>query len=961
MNSNMTTNARARTNMQNRHNEATNSLFQGYPESRDSTMISHDNHRSFTVNDIPNIEIFHTDKHGKKCLTPAFMKAMKKYPEQCEEYLNKMYEKRRGPKPTCIRQYLKPVVKPKTKPRGWNLIDFWDTAKGLQRREASSRNKIHRLFDKLERIKAVPPNEKSRWYKEEILNERFENYRTEIKKEQNILKQIEIKRRPTIRVKSKSVLKGTTKQYIFEGVTGYDAKSFLDEVRPQIISLLNENRKVKVFFVLSCNMERVDMKTGEKITVTAHFSSKNVINLDSTDVDILYSKSVDKMMEAMSTYQSLGSNWRLKSVAELSANTIAYKPLRGKSYIPLPPILASKKAIINIKNKDDRCFEYCVARALNPVEKNSERVTEELRKHVAELCMTDIEFPVAVDANVYGKFEKNNNVNVNVFGYEKEDGVFPIYISNSTHDRVVDLLLISDGNKKHYCWIKSFNKLMANRTEKSHNSMHYCKRCLQGYRTEKSLNKHNEYCLLHGAQKIELPKPGSEVKFQNYNRSMRVPFAVYADFESLIKPIDTCQPDPSKSYTNKYQKHVLSSFCYKIVTTDNSYKGDLVSFTAANESDDVAQIFMEELEKDVKRWYERTKFSKAMILTKDDERMFDEATTCHICDEELGEDRVKDHCHITGEFRGAAHNSCNINYKIPKFIPVYFHNLSNYDGHLLIKKLRGTNNEKIKCIPSNEEKYISFSREVVVDTYIKNGKKKTVKRELRFLDSFRFMKSSLDSLTKNLTGEQFKHLNRFCKKINCERHLDLLLRKGIYPYDYMDSLEKLNETRLPPKSAFYSKLNNVEISNEDYAHAKTVWKEFGCETMRDYHNLYNKCDVLQLADVFENFRDVCMTYYKLDPAWYYTSPGLSWDAMLKMTGVKLKLLNNYDMVLMIKNGIRGGVSTITTRYGKSNNKYMGEAFDENKPSKFITYLDANNLYGWAMDKPSANAWIQMDD
>ena len=213
------------------------------------------------------------------------------------------------------------------------------------------------------------------------------------------------------------------------------------------------------------------------------------------------------------------------------------------------------------------------------------------------------------------------------------------------------------------------------------------------------------------------------------------------------------------------------------------------------------------------------------------------------------------------------------------------------------------------------------------------------------------MASSLESLTKNLTGEQFKHLNRFCKKINCERHLDLLLRKGIYPYDYMDSLQKLNETRLPPKSAFYSKLHNVEISNEDYAHAKTVWEEFGCKTMRDYHDLYNKCDVLQLGDVFENFRDVCMTHYKLDPAWYYTSPGLSWDAMLKKTNTKLELLSNPDMIPMIKNGIRGGVSTITTRYGKSNNKYMGEAFDENKPSKFITYLDANNLYAWAMDKP----------
>ena len=947
----MTMNAKARTNMQNLLNEATNSLSQG--DSKDSTTISYDNHRSFTVNDIPNIEIFHTDKHGKKCLTPAFIKAMKEYPEQCEEFLNKMYEKRRGPKPTCIRQYLKPVVKPKTKPRGWNLIDFWDTAKGLQRREASSRNKIHRLFDKLVRIKAVPPNEKSRWFKEAILNERCENYNTQIKKERNILKQIEMKRRPTIRVKSKSALKGTAKEYTIDGIADYDVKSFLDRVRPQIINLLTENRQVIVQFVLTCNMKRVDMKTGEVITNPAHFWSNGEKNIESTDVDNLYSTSKDKMIEAMSSYQSQGSNWRLKSVEKLVMKTIAYKPLRGKSYIPLPPILASKKAIINIKNKDDRCFEYCVARALNPVEKNSERVTEELRKHVAELCMTDIEFPVAVDAIVYGRFEKNNNVNINVFGYEEKDGVFPLYISISTHDRVVDLLLISDGNKKHYCLIKNFNKLMARRTEKNHSSMHYCKRCLQGYRTEKSLDKHKEYCSQHGAQKIELPKPGSKVKFQNYNRSMRVPFVVYADFESFIKPIDTCQPDPRGSYTNKFQKHVLSSFCYKIVGPDVNL---LRIFTAKHENDDVAQIFIESLEVDIKEIYERFKLPEDMILTEDDEEMFDEATTCHICDEELGEDRVRDHCHITGKFRGAAHNSCNINYKIPKFFPVFFHNLSNYDGHLLIKKLRGSNNEKISCIPNNEEKYISFSREIIVDEFTNTqGKRVVVKRELRFLDSFRFMPSSLDSLTKNLSRDQFIHLREFgekqLKKLNnyTKSNLDLLIKKGVYPYDYIDCFEKLNETQLPPKSVFYSKLNDAEISEEDYAHAQTVWKEFGCKTMRDYHNLYNKCDVLQLADVFENFRDVCMKNHKLDPAWYYTAPGLSWDAMLKMTRVELETLSNYDMVLMIKNGIRGGVSTITTRYGKSNNKYMGEAFDENEPSKFITYLDANNLYGWAME------------
>jgi len=769
--------------------------------------------------------------------------------------------------------------------------------------------------------------------------------------------------------KVRKALKGIVEQYTIDGVAFYDPKLFLEEVRFTVINLLTENRQVKVYFVLSCIMERIDMKSGDVVSVEAHFSSKNATNLDSTDVDVLYNNGVDKMLESMTMFQQQGSNWRFKSVIRLDINTMPYKPLKGKSYIPLPPFLAAKKAIINMQNDDDECFKWCVTRALNAVDDHPERITETLKLQANELDWKGIEFPVAADANVIGMFERNNNVQINLFGYETN--VYPIYVSTWMSPRVVDLLLISDGNTKHYCWIKNFNKLLALRSEKSHNSMRYCKRCLQGYRTVESLNRHNECCLQHGAQRIELPKPDTKTKFQNYNRSMRVPFVIYADFESFIKPISTCQPDPRKSYTNKYQKHKPCSFSYKIVCSGNKKYSRGTYYTAEDESDDVAQIFIDRLEEDLKERYERFKFPEDMIFTEDDEKLFDETTLCHICNKDLGEDRVRDHCHISGKFRGAVHNSCNINYKVPKFFPVYFHNLSGYDGHLLIKKLRGNNNEKITCIPNNEEKYISFSREVIVDKYTnKQGKQVIVKRELRFIDSFRFMPSSLDALTKNLSKDQFIHLRnfgkRYLKKINnySESHLDLLLRKGVYPYDYVDSIEKLNESRLPPKSAFYSKLNDTEISDEDYIHAQTVWKEFNCETMRDYLDLYNICDVAQLADIFENFRDLCMKHYKLDPAWCYTSPGLSWDAMLKMTGIELELLSDYDMILMIKNGIRGGVSTITTRYGKSNNKYMGEMFDENKPSTFITYLDANNLYGWAMSKPlpvSEFSWMTEDE
>src|SRR5688572_14628037 len=221
------------------------------------------------------------------------------------------------------------------------------------------------------------------------------------------------------------------------------------------------------------------------------------------------------------------------------------------------------------------------------------------------------------------------------------------------------------------------------------------------------------------------------------------------------------------------------------------------------------------------------------------------------------------------------------------------------------------------------------------------------------------MPSSLDALSKNLGKNQCKNIS----KHYTGTQLDLLQRKGAYPYDYVDTIERLNEMELPPKSAFYSRLNDSGIGDEDYEHAKTVWKEFGFKTFREYHDLYNLSDVLLLADVFENFRDVCCKNYGLDPAWYYTTPGLAWDAALKLTGVGLELISDYDMILMVKHGIRGGVSTISNRYARANNKYM-PAFDDSKPSSFITYLDANNLYGWAMSKnlPTHGfEWMCYDD
>ena len=210
---------------------------------------------------------------------------------------------------------------------------------------------------------------------------------------------------------------------------------------------------------------------------------------------------------------------------------------------------------------------------------------------------------------------------------------------------------------------------------------------------------------------------------------------------------------------------------------------------------------------------------------------------CNYCEKPLLQknfrDAVKDHCHITGRYRGAAHRYCNNLLRIyPKTedIAVVFHNLKGYDAHHLMQAVSQTNKEVKNCIVNNMEKYITFSV---------GG--------LRFIDSLNFLHQSLNSLV-NVTP---KELLKFASTIS--KGSDLLYKKGIYPYEYMDSWERFTETRLPDKENFYSKLSG-HITEEEYAHAQAVWEAFGCKTLGDYHDLYVKTDVALLADVFENFR-----------------------------------------------------------------------------------------------------------
>ena len=756
------------------------------------------------------------------------------------------------------------------------------------------------------------------------------------------------KKRKIFEVKeSDSALRNFANVYTIDGKDGFDPQSFMDGAHENMTELLRNNRNTKVKLILKCYM----LSEIDNLIRDFPFHSNIEVNVEGTDENDIYITMTDTILERIANLingsSGGGSGWVFYKIIKLELHTVSYRPLRGNTWIPLPKELADKKAIINMKNKDIKCFMWCVQRALNPKNNHPERVDEDLISKQDTLNMKVIEYPVSFkDIDCFEK--QNPNISITVFGFNEKDKVHPLRVSEHVYNREhnIILLLIERNGVKHYCLVKNPSRLLSKQISAHKKGTHICFRCLNPFWTHKSLEKHWEYCRNHEAVKINMPEKGTMLRFKHHERSEKVPFIIYADTEALIKEMHNCDPNPQNSYTKKYQKHKPISFSYYIKCfNDNVYESKLRNYTG----EDAMEKFVEWIEEDVKEIANIPDVE--MIFGPNELDQFNSAAKCWICKGEFDDtadekgykknEKVKDHCHYTGRFRGAAHNSCNLKYKKPKFIPVVFHNLSGYDSHLFIKNL-GYTDGNIDCIPNNEEKYISFTKNTVTGSYTnKEGKTKPIKHKIRFIDSFKFMSTSLDSLVDNLPNDAFNNLERYYK----EEKLSLVKGKGVYPYEYMNSLERFKENKLPPKEAFYSKLMGEGISNEDYERVKKVWKVFGMKTLQDYHDLYNVTDVLLLADVFENFRNICLDNYKLDPAHYFTAPGLAWDACLKITGVELELVSDIDMLLMIEEGIRGGVSMISNRHGKANNKYMGKSFIDTMISIYIMYLDANNLDG----------------
>ena len=735
-------------------------------------------------------------------------------------------------------------------------------------------------------------------------------------------------------------LKGHEKSYEVELQDNLNPLNHFTKTRPQTEShledLLKTMKGFKFIETLEVTFEKdtIDSKTGNRVSIykTAFFNgkAKTITKVDDTEPELNMSR--QEILNVIDKLVSEGSGWVIDRIDSHYLNVTLYKPLNGSSYMELPTELRNpKKGLIDMKNKDEECFRWRHIRHLNPQTEHPERIKKEDKKMINELNYDGINFPLS--QKHYNKVEKQSSIRINVFGYENGQP-FPIHISKETFEDQMNLLLITKDEKKHYVLIKDFNAFMYNQS-KHKERKHFCMYCLQCFSSERILANHVNNCLtINGAQAINMPKQGENIlKFNNFHKQLPVPFVIYADFEAIVKKYESWEPKKSdESYTDPYQFHEECGFGYKLVCSyDSTYSKNVKLYRGEN----AAYKFIERMLKEVEycKYIVVKNFNQPLRITKEEKSEFMMADSCHICGEvyKNRNEGFKDYSQFTGRYRGSAHKECMLKNRIGPDnlkIPVVFHNLRGYDGHFIMQNIGKIVNEKgnlkIGAMPNNMEKYIGF----------------TLGDHLMFIDSFQFMSSSLDKLVSNLPKEKL----RYTSSVFEGRKLELMSKKGVYPYDFMDDYCKFHYESLPSKEKFYNILNDKHITDEEYEHAKEVWKALDLKDMGEYHDLYLVSDVLLLTDVFENFRSHCLNYYKLDPCHYFTSPGLSWDAMLRMTGIRLELMTDIDMFQFIEKGMRGGVSYIANRYGNANNKYMKEYY-EKAPSKYIMCLDANNLYG----------------
>jgi hypothetical protein len=628
------------------------------------------------------------------------------------------------------------------------------------------------------------------------------------------------------------------------------------------------------------------------------------------EVTVACLEHLDQRIEA---YELRGSGWIFEKIITADLVVSRYQPLRGaSSWISTPAEINSKHAVVNVFNSDDKCFMWALLSALHPQENNSTQVIK-YQQYQEDLDFEDINFPIAMDKKTFNRIrDKNPAVRFNIFVWNKEEvgEVLPFSL-DSVDPNEEDTMF---GSRTFQDWC-----LPASTRETGRN--------ISADAAFVTFIRKNDWTTTF--QTVNFKKQQSR-NFQSVSGVMNS--TLYARTVSMLNAsalqlIKRNRTTPCLWWLTEYQ-HLE---CFK-----RYLDMPLIMETASTLDNILSQSFMETINQvggDIKATIMEQ--DHPLEWTEGQQKEFSRATTCYICQEPFkrGDVKVPDHDHLLPgiNYRGPAHQAtCNVNFNLKNMkIPVILHNFKGYDSKLILRdigRLDPNIARKVNVLAQNMEQFKSMSMD-----------------KIKIMDSCCHLPSSLENLVKAQTDkmeqprEVFPHMSGGFPE---DQQFNMLLRKGIFPYGFMDGPESLTTTTLPGKWE--------DITDEDYQHARTVWNTFKMETFQDYMELYLKTDVLLLADVLVNYQQMTKKHYGLDPFWFLTAPSLSLSAALRMTQIKLELLTDVDMYNFVCKSVRGGLSYICQRKAVADNTEINPSATE---SNYITYWDANNLYGWAMMKP----------
>ena len=684
-------------------------------------------------------------------------------------------------------------------------------------------------------------------------------------------------------------------------VTEYDS---IDIIVPDCMvdamqNQFNRMQGAKVQFGITAQFTKDDGEIKEW-----SLSNKAVV-LDSNFIE----QGINILNSKIENYTQLASNWRLLRITELVMTMTKFRDIihrSGSSYIVTPQELIKTKSIINVKNEDNLCFLYSIlaVQKYNEIFGHNDRVAK-YTPYLNTLEFKNEWFPMKlIDIP---KFEKlNPTFGVNVFVFKSDYNNGEIQYKNPNVDLVyksrnegpqIYLVLIEENNNYHYIGVSNLDSLMNYRNNGIRIQSKWCPICLHGFRKQKRFDDHVALCKKNVEPTTLYKMPTKkEVKFQDWSKTIRKEYVIYADFESILP-----------THIKFHQKH--EPIGAGAVLLKNGIVEEYKDWIGA----DCVINFLEWVQKvsdeKVFPWYETHGKVAMNPLTPEEQRKFQFSTRCYLC-KEYSKKLVRDHDHFSGQYIGAACNKCNLSRRNKPTLQVVFHNLKGYDMHHILKYAIGKfPNWDLKPIPNSTEKFLAL----IVHFN---------EHSIRFIDSYAFLISSLAKLVDNmsslpLTETQFD--------------TSLMDAKGIFPYDFATSHQVLRDTKeLPPK------WNN--ITDVEYEKAKLVWRVHGCECLQDYMQVYLKLDVFLLADVFERFRIKSMEEDGLEPLAFFGIPGMSWASAIKMLKHNVELIQDDEMYRFFEGGIRGGITFINRHHAKTTLK------------EALLYVDINNLYGWALSQ-----------